>query len=129
MAKPSNPFVPLLVLVAVGWAFLGKAKAEPGAAQSLLPLPLRAGVRYLFVIRLETTDSDAEAVLRAKGAESIEFTDAGVPPFWAQPGETYSTRAVVFQVTPRGNATLSLGDSFYDIGRLEKLVPLDGGGI
>jgi hypothetical protein len=122
----SSSLIPLLVLGAVGYAIFGKAKAAPGAAQSLLPLPLRAGVPYLFVIRLETTDDDAQTVISTKGAENIEFTSASVPPFWAQPGETFSTRAVVFQVTPRGNATLSLGDDFYGIGRLEKLVRLDG---
>lgn len=130
MAKKESPLIPLLVLGGVAYALWGKAAAAAlgGATppEAASPLPLRAGVPYLFILRLEASDESATTVLSQKGVTGLEFTPAENPPFWAQPGETYSTRLASFMVTPNGNATVSLGDPFYGIGRIERLIRLDG---
>ncbi len=122
-------FLPLLVLGAAGFALWSKTQsgAAPGdTATPGAPMPLRAQVPYLFIVRLETTDEAAAAVLESKGVDSLEFGPASAPPFWAKPGETYSTRIASFKATPNGNGSVTLGDPFYGIGRLNTLVRLDG---
>lgn len=131
MAKPS--ILPWLAIGAAGWlALRSTASIAPNilttssAAPPAEPLPLRAGVPYLFLVRVETTDETARALLESKGVENIEFSPAENPPPWTNPGETYSTRVVSFKAVPRGNGTVTVGDPFYGIGRLDTLVRLDG---
>jgi hypothetical protein len=122
-----------LALGVGGYVLLDKARsgqsllqspdmAMPGAG----PQPLRAGTGYLFFVRLETSDEAATAALAPKGAQNLTFGEATVPPFWTRPGESYSTRIASFKATPAGNGQVTLGDPFYGIGRLEKVVRLDG---
>lgn len=115
-----------LGLAGLGYLVFGR-RGEPGdVALPGSPQPLRAGVRYLFLVRLEAPEAEARATLEAKNVENLEFAPASVPPFWTQPGELYSTRVAAFRVAPQGNGTITLGDPFYGIGRLEKVVRLDG---
>lgn len=98
-----------------------KDTATPGA-----PMPLRAGVPYLFLVRLEATEDAARETLESKGVENLMFTPASVPPFWAKVGDRFGTTAASFKATPAGNSSVTLGQPFYGIGRLEVLVRLDG---
>ena len=101
----------------------GRSSSYAGAGA---PAALYAGVPYLFIVRLEASDEMARATLEPKGAADLEMSPATTPPFWAEPGAAYSTRVAAFRATPQGNSTVSLGEPFYGIGRLEKVVRLDG---
>lgn len=90
------------------------------------PAPLWAGVRYLFVVRLEVTEEMARAILEAKGVEALEFGPAAVAPFWTKPGEAFSTRVAAFRFLAKGNGSVTPGSNFYEVGRLERVVRLDG---
>ena len=125
-----NPFLPFLAAGAVGLFVLsrsrsgGSTSASPGA-----PVPLRAGVPYLFIVRLGTdvTDEQVHAALDPKGVENLLLTPAVNPPFWATTGAiAYAPRVASFKATPKCSSTITLGDSFYGIGRLESLARLDG---
>jgi hypothetical protein len=120
--------LPWLALGAVAYLVVDKQQkaeiadmAAPGS-----PQPLRAGVGYLFFVRLEATEEAARAVLAPKGVSMLLFGPATNPPFWAQVGQPYSTAFASFKATPAGNGSITLGDPFYGIGRLEKVVRLDG---
>lgn len=90
------------------------------------PAELEPGVRYLFVVRLEATPEHARQVLEGKKVEGLQFVPASEPAFWVQPDEPFSTTAATFMATAQGRAFVTLGDPFYGVGRLEKLVRLDG---
>lgn len=129
-----SPAVPFIAAVAVGLFVLSRDRAPGGDSSSApagQPLPLRQGVRYLFIVRLSPgiTDEQARATLEPKGVESLVFGPAVNPPFWANAAgavELYSSRLASFIVSLKGNSTIALGDSFYGIGRLEALSRLDG---
>jgi hypothetical protein len=97
--------------------------AQPGANE-----PLRAGVPYLFVVRLApgVSEDQIKATIESKGGVGIVFGPASIRPVWATPGDIIGDRAVSFKVTPQGNATVKLGDPFYGVGRLEAIVRSDG---
>jgi hypothetical protein len=124
-----DKLLPWLALGAVGYVVWSKSQtgvtdmARPGVVE-----PLRAGVPYLFIVRLTpgVTDDAARAVVESKGGGSIVFAAASVRPAWSTPADVISDRVVSFKVTPAGNATLSLGDPFYGIGRIESIVRFDG---
>lgn len=123
---------PVLLLGAAAVAYILYDKSRNGGtprdmARPLLgvPQPLRAGVKYLFVVRTELPDQQVQSVLEPKGVEALEMAPATVPPFWAKPGESYSARVAAFRATPQGNGTVTLGDPFYGVGRLEQVVRLD----
>lgn len=130
-----NPLV-LLAAGAIGlFALSRKSASAPGSTNALAdgPQPLRAGVPYLFVVRLDVgvTDEQARAALEPKGVEMLVLAPAVNPPFWlttlgGAPAGVWSQRVASFKATPRGNSTVSLGDPFYGIGRLETLARLDG---
>src|SRR6185369_10972668 len=121
-------FLPWLELGAVAYLVIDKGRSKEVADMAApgSPQPLRAQVPYLFFVRLEATEAAARAALEPKGVSMVVFAPASVPPFWAQVGEPYPTSAVSFKATPAGNAAITLGQSFYGIGRLEKVVRLDG---
>lgn len=127
-----HSLLPFLAAGAVGLFVLtrkqtgGSSSAPVGVA-----VPLRQGVRYLFIVRLSpgVSDEQARAVLEPKGVESLVFSPAVNPPFWAAlPGavELFSSRHASFATTMRGSSSITLGDPFYGIGRLEALSRLDG---
>jgi hypothetical protein len=123
---------PLPWLVALGAAGLvlskmrGASSGESSAPISADPVPLRAGVPYLFLVRLDVSDAAARPVLEEKGVENLEFSPASVVPFWLPEDATeFSTRIASFKAVPRGNSHVSLGMPFYGVGRLERLVRLD----
>lgn len=121
----------LLALAALGafMAIRGQAPRETGVrdmASAGGPSPLWAGVRYLFVVRLEVSDDMARAILESKAVEALELAPASEPPFWAKPGEPFSDRVAAFRFLARGNGSVTLGSNFYEVGRLEKVVRLDG---
>ena len=127
-----NPIVPFLAAGAVGLFVLsrsrsgGSTSASPGA-----PATLRAGVPYLFILRLDdaVSEEQARSVLEPKGVSSLIISPAVNPPFWASgaPGLVpFGSRHASFQATPKGSSTITLGDPFYGIGRLESLARLDG---
>lgn len=123
-----NP-LPFIAAGLVGLFVLSKKSA--GAASNAAPgapQPLRAGVPYLFILRLDrdVSDADVRAVLEPKGVENLLVSPAVLPPFWAQAGEAFDVRVASFKAVPRGNSTLTLGDPLYGLGRLETLVRLDG---
>lgn len=118
--------LPLLALAAIGYVVYEKTRGVADVAQVGVPQPLRAGVRYLFLVRLDASMETAQAVLAPKGVERIEFSPATVPPFWAAPGAVFSTSLVSFIAQPAGNGTVTVGEPFYGIGRLERVVRLDG---
>lgn len=124
--------IPWLVLGAVGYLMFGRSalatstgvrdKALPGS-----PQPLRAGIPYLFIIRLDVAEAKAREVLEGKGVQNLLFSPASNPPFWLTTASLpFSTRIASFKATPAGNSQVTLGDPFYGIGRLETLVRLDG---
>lgn len=127
-------FVTLAALAALGYAAVELSRKLPVGvtdAEPLGPQPLRAGVPYLFQVRLTSSgdpvgEMAAEDVLKSKGASMIVFSPAILPPFWSSPGAAFSTRVASFKVTPQGNATVTMGQDFYAIGRLEKVARLDG---
>ena len=119
MSRKNLPLLAALV-VAVGFVLTRKSNASGAFG----PSTIEAGVPYLFIVRLTATDTAAEAVLSPKGVTDLEFSPATSPPPWTGPGESYSTRVAAFRVTPRGNSTIELGQDFYGIGRLEKVVRL-----
>lgn len=125
-----NPLFLLGAAAAVAYIVYDKSRgAAPRdtAISSLgVPQPLRAGVKYLFLVRTEQPDETVRSTLAPKGVEALELTTAPVPPFWAKPGESYSARVAAFRATPQGNGTITLGDPFYGVGRLERVVRLDG---
>lgn len=104
-----------------GASYALESDGQPGR-----PLGLQQGVRYLFVVRTIAPDEAVKAALADKGVEGLEFAEASVPPVWAKPGEHYSNRAAAFKKTLGGSSTVTLGDSFYGIGQLEKVARLDG---
>ena len=120
----------LLALGAVGVLMLTAKTASlgppPDVAPTGAPSPLWAGVRYLFVVRLEVTEEMARAILEAKGVEALEFSSATVAPFWAKPGVPYSDRVAAFRFLAKGNGSVTPGSNFYEVGRLERVVRLDG---
>lgn len=97
-----------------------KDKAAPGS-----PQPLRAGVPYLFIIRLDKPEAEARPILESKGVQNLLFSPAVNPPFWVSSG-LFSQLVASFKATPAGNSSVTLGDPFYGIGRLETVVRLDG---
>ncbi|HEY3493838.1 MAG TPA: hypothetical protein VGK73_04100 [Polyangiaceae bacterium] len=117
----------LIAAAAAGFVVFDKLRGPAASsAQTGAPVPLRAGVPYLFIVRLGVSDYQASEVLATKPAvENVEYSDALNPPFWA-PTDTTPARLVSFKATPQGNGAISLGDPFYGIGRLERLVRLDG---
>lgn len=125
-----NPLLPLFAAGAVGLFML--ARKGGGGANTAAPgqaYPLHAGVGYLFIVRLGTdiTDEEARSVLDAKHVESLVLGPAVNPPFWATTGAiVFSNRIASFKATPPGNSSVTLGEPFYGIGRLETLVRLDG---
>jgi hypothetical protein len=125
----SSSFLPWLALGAVGYVLFSRAQSgskTPDEASVNGPQPLQAGVKYLFLVRLEKPETEARAVLESKGVESLLFGPAAVTPFWAKPGDAYGTVAASFMATPRGSSSITLGDPFYGVGRLESLTRLDG---
>lgn len=125
-----NPIVPFLAAGAVGLFVLSRKGGSTSAPQTG-PQPLRAGVPYLFIVRLDpaATDDVARATLESKGVDSLVLSPAVNPPFWAsRPGAValYSNRVASFKATPAGNGSVTLGDPFYGIGQLEVLARLDG---
>lgn len=118
---------PLAWVAALGGvAFLLAGKGGTAPVTGPTTVPLSAGTGYLFMVRLapETLESSARLLLESKGATMIEFLAAANPPFWAAPDEPASTRLASFKATPAGNSTVRLGDDFYGIGRLERVVRL-----
>lgn len=100
---------------------------EGAPPESASPVPLYAGVPYLFLVRLEKSEQEARAALEPKGVENLLFTPSGNPPAYAAPGESFGTTTASFKFVPRGNsASVTLGLPMYGIGRLEQLVRLDG---
>lgn len=125
-----NPVL-LLGAAAVAYILYDKSRNEGTARDMAKPLlgvpqPLRAGRKYLFLVRTELPDEQVRSVLAPKGVEALEMAPATVAPFWAKPGESYSARVAAFRATPQGNGVITLGDPFYGVGRLEKVVRLDG---
>lgn len=125
-----SPLVPFLAAGAVGLFVLSRSRAA-SASNALVgvPQPLRAGVPYLFIVRLDAgvTDEAARAALEPKGVENLVLTPALNAPFWASSSPIpFSSRHASFKATPKGNSTITLGDPFYGVGRLESLARLDG---
>jgi hypothetical protein len=121
-----NNFGLLLGLSGLGvlaFSFLSKS-ASPAIPAGPTTAPLMAGTPYLFVVRLSALEDAARATIESKGGTMIEFSPAINPPFWATSGEAFSTSVVSFKATPAGNSTVSLGDDFYGIGRLERVIRL-----
>ena len=123
--------IPWLGAAAVAYILYDKSRQsgapEDTAISTLgVPQPLRAGVKYLFLVRTEQPDEVVRSTLAPKGVEALELSTAPVAPFWAKPGESYSARVAAFRATPQGNGTVTLGDPFYGVGRLERVVRLDG---
>lgn len=119
---------PLLAAAGVGYLLLGKAKngsAPTDTAERGSPQPLRAGVPYLFIVRLDKPEAEARPVLEGKGVQELVFSPASNPPFWVKSGP-FSMAVASFKATPAGNSKVTLGEPFYGIGRLETLVRLDG---
>lgn len=119
----------LLGLAGLGyWALTRRSSGAPQSSASVAaPVPLYAGIPYLFLVRLEKSEDEARAVLEPKGVLNLLFTPSGNPPAYAAPGEPFGTTTASFKFVPRGNsAAVQLGLSMYGIGRLEQLVRLDG---
>ncbi len=131
-----NPIVPFLAAAGVGLFVLSrKSGSAPSStsAPSNGPQPLWAGVPYLFIVRLDVgvTDEAARAALEPKGVEMLVLAPAVNPPFWVTtlngvPAGVWSQRVASFKATPKGNSTVTLGNPFYGVGRLETLARLDG---
>lgn len=125
-----NPIFLLGAAAAVAFIVYDKSRGSSPKDTAIstlgLPQPLRAGVKYLFLVRTELPDAQVQAVLAPKGVEALEMQPATVAPFWAKPGESYSARVAAFRATPQGNGVITLGDPFYGVGRLERVVRLDG---
>jgi hypothetical protein len=123
-----NPIAALLAAGAVGLFVLSRQVGSRTSARPGKVEPLRPGVRYLFILRLDAgvTDERAREVLEAKAVENLVLSPALTPPFWAAAGQPFSSRVASFKFTARGSATVTLGEPFYGIGRLETLVRLDG---
>lgn len=114
--------LPLIVLgLAAGFVLTRPRSPAPGE-----PISLFAGHRYLFIVRLSTNDTTAEAVLTPKDVEGLTLSKASNPPPWATPGASFSNRVAAFRFTARGNSTVELGQDIYGIGQLENVVQLSG---
>src|SRR5262245_30354088 len=102
-----HPLVPFLAAGAVGLFVLTRDGRNGPPSSSAIPnepIPLRAGVPYLFIVRLSPgiTDEQARAALEPKGVESLVLSPALNPPFWAAlPGavELFSNRHASFKAT------------------------------
>lgn len=116
--------LPLYLAGAAAAFLLTRPRRPPGGLEALGQIPITAGTTYLFVVRLSVSDATADAVLGPKGVTALEFQQASVAPPWTKPGEQFSTRVAAFRATPAGHSTVELGQEFYGIGRLEKVVPL-----
>jgi len=127
MARRKKSDINLALLAGLGGlgllAFAGKASSS-AAPYGPTSVPLVAGTPYLFIVRLEALDDAARAVVESKGATMVEISPAANPPFWATEGTVYPTRVISFRATPAGNSTVMLGDPFYGIGRLERVMRL-----
>ena len=123
-----SPFV-LLAAAGLGFALYKARTGTPATTAPLdraKPVPLYAGVPYLFLVRLEKPEDEAREVLEGKGVESLLFTPSSNPPAYVTGGESWSTTTASFKAVPNGNsAGVSLGMPFYGVGRLEQLVRLD----
>lgn len=112
-------------LGALGMILLGK---RPATAVDYGPttVPILAGESYLWIVRLSplTHEDAARAIVESKGATMVEFASASVPPFWATSEDPGSERIISFKATPQGNSTVTLGQDFYGIGRLERVIRL-----
>lgn len=124
----SAPLLLLGLAAGLGVAFYkSRAGAPPSSSAPSSPVPLYAGVPYLFLVRLETSEDEARPVLEAKGVENLLFSESSNPPAFAAPGEDYGHVTASFKAVPKGSsAALTLGMPFYGVGRLEQLVRLDG---
>lgn len=125
----SSSFLPWLALGVAGYFVIDRVSrtSVEDEAKAGVPVPLQPGIRYLFLVRLESTEASARPVLESKGVEQLKFTtDSMVPPFWTKPGEPFSTAVASFIAEPKGSSTIELGTPFYGVGRLEKLIRLDG---
>ena len=125
------------VLLALGGGVLALSRLRSGSAPPDSEAPrgsavtMTAGRPYLFIVRLPlgtgpADDSAARRLIEQKGGTNITLSEASVAPFWAEPGQPYSKVVLSFRATPQGNSTIELGMDFYGIGRLEKVVALDG---
>lgn len=128
----SSSLYPLLALGTVGFIVYQQMSRRPVGVTDAArggPQPLFAGTPYLFNVRLDVPDDAAREVLESKGAEMLVFASASQPPFWALTTGApvpFSTRVASFKATPQGNGTVTLGEPFYGIGRLESVARLDG---
>jgi hypothetical protein len=121
MKSNALPFA--MLALAAGFVLTRKERAPEGLLPGG-PVELVQGGRYLFIVRLSASDAAAEAVLTPKGVEELNFSPATNPPPWTAEGEPYSARVASFRFTAKGRSTVELGQDFYGIGRLEKVVPL-----
>lgn len=120
---------PLLLLAALGIgaaALAFRRGATSSSAAVGAPAKLQAGVPYLFIVRLDVPDAQAETTLESKGVEMLEFAEVTSAPPWAVPGQPASPRVASFKATPAGNSTVTFGMPFYGIGKLERISRLDG---
>lgn len=112
-------------LGALGMLLLGK---RPASAVDYGPttVPIIAGTPYLWIVRLGpgTHQDAARGVVESKGATMVEFAEASTPPFWATSDDPGTTRVLSFKATPQGDSTVTLGQDFYGIGRLERVIRL-----
>ena len=109
----------LIAFAVIGAVILiGTTAASGAGAVSII-----AGRSYIFIIRLDAHESVVSSVLESKGATRIEYGAATNPPFWAG-AEPWSQRIVSFRVTPAGNSTVTMGDPFYGLGRIERIISL-----
>lgn len=120
--------LPLFAALAVAAGFVLSRRRAPEGLLPGGPISIAGGSPYLFIVRLSASDAAAEAVLAPKGVTDLEFSPAMNPPPWTKPGEAFSTRVAAFRVTPAGNSTVELGQDFYGIGQLEKVVPFSTAG-
>lgn len=121
-----SSLLPWLGVGALAFILFESQRGPRDVAQPGSPQPLYGGVKYLFLVRLETTEAEAREKLEVKGIENLQFTRALNPPFWVQQGLPYSPVVASFMSTPSGNSQLTLGSDFYGVGKLERLVRLDG---
>lgn len=128
MAKRKKSDINLALLAGLGalgaLAFTSSSLKPQTSSYGPTTVPLVAGTPYLFIVRLEALDDAARAVVESKGATMVEISPAANPPFWAQSGQPFPERVISFRATPAGNSTVMLGDSFYGIGRLERVIRL-----
>lgn len=135
-----TPLLPVVAAALAGLFVFARRRQATSSASPGGPRPLRAGVPYLFIVRLNpgVTDEQVNAALEPKGVESLILSPAVNPPFWATlptgsvptlptgSVPVWSNRVASFKATPQGNGSVSLGDPFYGVGRLESLARLDG---